>query len=147
MSGCSRLVSLVQIHDDPPIFCTPSGKDLEHCFLSSAERAKGRNFYVLVVSCWHLPVIVDEFISLSRIAAALHPNGRLVIMCPSRADVEFVKSKGLSGLHAHHNAFIDERLFYPTSGIRDLHAIHVANPEPWKRHPLAWGVPRIAVVS
>jgi hypothetical protein len=57
-------------------------------------------------------------------------------------------SRGLEAIHAHQNAFIDETVFRPQrERRREFEAIHVANAQPWKRHHLAWGVRRIALVA
>jgi glycosyltransferase involved in cell wall biosynthesis len=54
----------------------------------------------------------------------------------------------MEALHIHKSAFIDHRIFRPLlSGPKKYNAVHVANVRQWKRHRLAWGVPRVAVVT
>jgi glycosyltransferase involved in cell wall biosynthesis len=73
---------------------------------------------------------------------------KLVFLCPQQSDVERLSYLGMDAVHASHSAFIDETIFFPDPAVeKTFTAVINANMAAWKRHELAWGVERLALIT
>ena len=102
----------------------------------------------MVVPYWAVADIADVLETFAETAETLYPRLRVHFMCPDEAATQQLSSRGLSAIHAHHNAFIDDRIFRPRAEVtKRFAAIHNAAMTEWKRHHLAWDVQNICVVT
>lgn len=144
----SELTICLQILDDPLVFCTTSGWLEQSALALCVRKAAGRPFHLLVSVSWDAAAALGELAALHMQVSLRHPEATLVFMCQTAADVALLASVGLKGLHVHRNAFVDETVFKPDPAAeKRFAAVHNANPAPFKRHELAWGIWRIALIS
>ncbi len=72
----------------------------------------------------------------------------MVLLASTPAAEGVLQAAGFDTVLANHNAFLDERLFFPVPDTpKRFGAVYNARLVPWKRHDLAAGVPRLAVIS
>lgn len=80
-----------------------------------------------------------------------HPGHRIAFAANAPEDVAVLREAGLEAIYCNHNAFVDERVFCPgkeSEGceVREFDAVYDARLTRFKRHPLAAGVRRLALV-
>ena len=133
--------------EDPLVVVISSGVDLVPGLRLALRYAAGRHCQVVIRPAWHFLAQLAEILEVVRAVQQAHPHLCLTFLCPTREVAERMREQGLEALHVHSNAFIDHRIFAPQPVARRISAVHVASVEPFKRHPLAWGVENIAVVT
>lgn len=140
--------SFLKIFDDPLVFCIASGLTLKSGFDLCLQAAGSKPFHVIVVPYWNVADQADELEIFSRKIESKLQNIKAHFLCPSEADRDLLLRKSLSAIHAHHNAFIDDRVFKPNPQIQKIYrAVHNAALVAFKRHYLAWRVENIAVIT
>lgn len=83
-----------------------------------------------------------------RQAAARSPGARIVVLTNTAAEAEALTAGGVEAALINHNAFMDERVFTVQPEVpKRFDAIYDAQLYPYKRHYLASGVPRLALIS
>ena len=134
--------------DEPLVFVIASGWNFLSGMALCRQTARGRPCRVLVQCAWYVPHIYAE---IDAFRAKVDPSFRNVILtylCPNQSDAEFLMRRGIDALHVHHNAFIDERKFAIVVGVeKKYRAVHTASLMQFKRHELAWGVQKIAIIT
>lgn len=73
-------------------------------------------------------------------------NNTYHILANTEEEVEVFRSVGLHAIHCNHNAFLSERVFYPTGAVRKYDAIYDAALAPFKRHELAADIKNLALI-
>jgi glycosyltransferase involved in cell wall biosynthesis len=144
----TRSTFFLKLHEDPLIYVLASGRALNSGLRHCLKDAAGRRFHILVVPYWAVPDIADALETFAETAETLHPKMRVHFMCPDETATRQLLSRGLSAIHVHQNAFIDDRIFRPRPEVpKRFAAIHNAAMTEWKRHHLAWDVQDICVVT
>jgi glycosyltransferase involved in cell wall biosynthesis len=133
--------------DDPPVYHIWSFGS-EAAIRLCARETFGKPFYVFMSTAWYVPQTLGFLREFSEYTARHYPQATLIILCQPSEDVRFLQSLGFKALHVHQNAFLDERLFYPKPGVSKLYsAVYNGAMKEFKRHWLAWNVPKIAVIT
>jgi len=113
-----------------------------------ARQARGAPAHLLVFLFWHAPAILGQITEAVGDVARSAPNISVTIAAGTREDERMFRAAGLDAIWCHHNALIDERLFTPDPGAEKLYdAVNNGRLVPFKRHELAAGVSRLAIVS
>jgi glycosyltransferase involved in cell wall biosynthesis len=80
--------------------------------------------------------------------AAASPSHRVIILCNTAAEVALMRAAGVAAEHCNHNLLVDERVFDLRPGLpRDFDAIYIARMRRYKRHELARGIARLALIT
>jgi hypothetical protein len=104
--------------------------------------------YIIVQPAWNFVPHATSIVQTVRTTRNEHPNVHFIFMCSTQDETTIMCALGLQAFHIHKNAFIDDKIFRPDISIKKLYsAVHIANVEKFKRHHLAWSVPKIAVVT
>ena len=144
----TRGTFFLKIHEDPLIYVLASGRALNSGLRHCLRDAAGRPFHIMVVPYWAVTDIAEALETFAETAETLHPKLRVHFMCPDEAATQHLLSRGLRAIHAHQNAFIDDRIFRPRADVtKRFAAIHNAAMTEWKRHHLAWNVRDICIVT
>ena len=139
---------LLKVYDDPLIFTIASGWMLQSGFRACRLEANGRPFHVIVMPYWHVQDSANDLVEFAKYAEAVNDNIKIHFICPSQEDADFLGDRGVDAIHAHHNSFLDEKLFRPLPDTpKRFAAIHNAALPKWKRHELAWEVKNICLVT
>jgi glycosyltransferase involved in cell wall biosynthesis len=113
-----------------------------------AKEAKGRPFYALVSPDWYVTERLCELRVKAQRAKEKLPEATIIFLVPTKSELELLQDNGLTALWVHVGAFVDETIFYPDfEATKKFSAVHNATCDFYKRHELAWGVERIAVIS
>ncbi len=138
----------LELFADPFVFSVPVGwstlEGLAHC----RRRADGRPFFVVMQISWDASALREENARLWAKTRLLYPEATMLWLVPEHRDVELLASMGIDALQCHHNAFLDEAIFRPDKqATKRYNAAFNANSAAFKRHELAWGVERLALIS
>ena len=134
--------------DDPPVYVITAGDTLTTGVALAMACAAGRPCHMLVRATWHLPVVIDDLTRVDRWLKAHAPTARLTAMAPHPLDLEAMASRGIDAILAHTLAFVDEQIFAPRPDLEKIYdAVHIARTDAFKRHHLALGVPKLALIS
>lgn len=138
----------LELFADPFVFSVPAGWNffdgLAHC----RSRAGGRPFFVVGVAYWDVSASREENARIWAKTRLLYPEATLLWLVPQRRDVELLASMGIDALHCHPSAFLDETIFRPDKlATKRYDAVFNANSAAFKRHELAWGVERLALIT
>jgi hypothetical protein len=143
-----RETSLFQLWADPLVCVITAGGSLQAGLELALAHAAGRRCRILARPSWDLDAIGGEIAEAARRLAVSHPNISLVALAPTAADAAMMVQQGVEAVHASNAAFIDERLYRPvTSAPKAFDALHNAQTGAFKRHELALGVPRVALIT
>ncbi len=138
----------LKILEDPLVYVISSGWLQQSGFQMCVREAAGRPFHVLVNTAWHVPYIVADLARFHLQVTTRHPGVSVTFLCQRASDVALLHARGLEALHVHRNALVDETVFRPDATAEKRYAaVHNANLAPFKRHPLAWSVRRIALIT
>lgn len=133
--------------DDPPVYHIWSYWS-EAAIRRCAKETFGKAFYVFMSMSFYVHEMLEFLREFSQYTRRYFPQATLIILGPTIKDVEFLQSLGFKALHVQHNAFLDERLFFPKLGVvKKYSAVYNGAAEEWKRHRLAWNVPNMAVIT
>lgn len=134
--------------DDPFVFVVSAGLLFNSAIHLGLKIASGERCIFVIQPSWNLTIQARDIASRVHKIRVLHKFVQFIVICPTKQDVLLLNSMGIEALHVHKNAFIDEKIFFPISLIpKRFSAVHIANTEKFKRHPLAWGVKNIAVIT
>jgi glycosyltransferase involved in cell wall biosynthesis len=134
--------------DDPFVFVVSAGLLFNSAIHMGLKIASGERCIFVIQPSWNLTIQARDIASRVHKIRVLHEFVQFIVICPTKQDVQLLNSMGVEALHVHKNAFIDEKIFFSFSTIsKRFSAVHVANTEKFKRHPLAWGVKNIAVIT
>lgn len=134
--------------DEPLICVVASGLNFASGVSLCLAEAKGRKCHILVLCYWNVLDIAKTVVLFERQAAKEFSTLKLTYLCPTRSDTDYLRSRGVDALHVSPNALLDEKLLKPNVAAKKKYAaVHVASVERFKRHYLAWGVRKIAVVT
>jgi hypothetical protein len=137
-----------RLMQDPLVFVIVTGWNFASGIFLCLKEAQGRPCNIIVLCFWYVPEIAKAALYFKQQAARQYPNLKLTYLCPTLADTQLLQGMGLDALHVHQNAFIDDRICRPDpTAEKKYAAVHIANVLPFKRHHLAWGVHRIAVIT
>ncbi len=138
---------------DPPIFHLAHLIDWHGRMMFRLDRLYdllGRRPAVFLCSWyWHaeerrLARFQERFEKIHR---RRYPQQRFVHLCNTDRQREVFEDCGLEAVLCNHNAFVDERLFFPISmTAKRFDAIYDARLVPYKRHQLATEVERLALI-
>ena len=143
-----RQTSCLKLMDEPLVFVTYAGSYLLSGLSMCLDQAKGRPFHLLIVPNWEVRTLLPVLDAFVRTAALLNSGITPCILSPGDEENALLEVKGLRHVHAHHNAFIDETVFHPSTDERRIYdAIYIAAMQTWKRHDLAWNIPNICVLT
>ncbi len=138
----------LRLMEDPDVFAIFAGGHLYSGLAECLKEARGKPFHLLVVPNWDLRTQVGSLAAFVRTAGVLNPGISICILSPGAEENALLQSKSLRHIHAHHNAFIDEAVFFPQPGVEKRYdAVHVAALQSWKRHDLAWHVPNLCLIT
>jgi hypothetical protein len=148
MSELTQKTSVFRLWADPHVFVISDGHWLPSGLNLALRAAAGQLCYVLTQTCGHIPRRIKQLQSAQTYLQRHHPKARLIPLAPNDDGIRLFQNAGLSPLLCHHNALIDERIFYPDlSASKEYDAVHNAQAAAYKRHYLAFDVPRIAVIT
>jgi hypothetical protein len=134
--------------EEPLVCVISSGGSLTTGVELALDYAAGRPCHILARPSWDLPTIGGALTSTDRWLRQVHPSVKLVSMAPTAAYTDHVTSLGVAAIHAHNGAFISERIFFPEPDTpKVFDAVHNAQTQPFKRHELAFGVPKLALIT
>lgn len=137
-----------ELWPEPLVCVITAGASLRRGVELALAHARGRDCHILVRASWDLEIIGFEIVEAAARLAASHPNVTLTSLAPTRADAAMMAVHGVRSLHASNAAFVDERIYAPSSAAaKAFDAIHNAQTGEFKRHELALGVPRLALVT
>jgi hypothetical protein len=137
-----------KILDKPHVFAIKSGWQFYAGMSMCAKEARGRPFYALVSPVWNVPDILCELRDKAKRATEKLPEATIIFLAPTKSDLQSLQDNGLRALWVHVGAFVDETIFYPDFEAKKIFsAVHNATCDFYKRHELAWGVERIAVIT
>lgn len=120
-----------------------------HAFLELLRQLGRRPVQVYYNPSWHIgagemPRHLKQIRRLERAGPAV----RVSALGLTPAMVDRFSAAGVDAVWCHQNAFADERIFRPLTGVeRRFDALYDARPEPFKRHALATLVPRLALMG
>lgn len=145
--GHARLVST-----DPLIVMRPWKRDTPQPDIMTLMPAALRTvpFHLLIVPFWSLENLLelDQLgVTIDR-ALESHPGIKPLVLCNTEREASLVAARGIAAVFVNHNAFADERVFQPIAGQAPrFDAIYNATFLDWKRHPLAAGIDRLALIG
>jgi len=88
------------------------------------------------------------FASVAKTYLSAHPRHRVVLLCNEAGACDRLRAAGVEARLIYQNAFIDERLFRPLRGQpQRFDAVYNAQFALWKRHHLASGIERLALIG
>jgi hypothetical protein len=103
---------------------------------------------VLAQMSGHLRGQIDDLRWATGLLRDKRPHMALTVLAATEEDAAELRRQGVSVVHAHHNAFLDERLYYPEPDAEKRYdAVHTAQAAAFKRHPLAHAVENLALVT
>jgi hypothetical protein len=145
----------VRIFDEPPVICCPEwglfGVDAEPKASEVAAYLADQDVVWLVSVAW----LTEDRAALGRCRAfttelaRVAPRHRLIFLTGTRAEQRNLASAGFEAIYANHNQFADAAVFRPTHPVwdRPFHAVYNARFLPYKRHELAVGLTRLALLG
>jgi hypothetical protein len=137
-----------RLWEDPLVCVVSSGWTLRSGVAIALAHARGRPCHILVRPSWRMLRQLDMLGETHAWLKANHPGVSLTSMATTPEDVEAVASRGVAAIHAHNLAFIDEQIYFPEPGVEKIYdAAHIARACDFKRHPLAYGVPNLALIT
>lgn len=132
----------------PPVYVISAGSTLMSGIDLALQHAEGRACHILVRPSWTLADLAPDLVQVDGWLRREHPKVKLVSMATTQSDARYVSSLGVEAIWAHNSAFVDERIFYPESGVPKVYdAVHNAQTKSFKRHELAYGVPNLALIT
>lgn len=138
----------LELFSDPFVFSVPMGWNLFDGIAHCRSRAGGRSFFLLMPTYWDVAASQRDYSAIWAKARHLYPEATMLCLVPRREDVELLAGIGMDALHCHQSAFLDETIFRPDkSAKRRYSAAFNANSAAFKRHELAWGVERLALIT
>ncbi len=138
----------LELFADPFVFSVPVGWDLFNGLAHCRGRAGGRPFFVAMPISWDAYASREENARIWAKTRLLYPEATMLWLVPRQRDAELLASMGIAALHCHHNAFLDETIFRPDKlAAKRYSAAFNANSAAFKRHELAWGVERLALIT
>ena len=81
-----------------------------------------------------------------RYARHVGKEHRHVVLCNDPTEVTALRKAGVEGILASHNCLQDECVFKPIAVEKQYDAVYDARAQPYKRHPLAAEVERLALI-
>ena len=136
----------LELFRDPPVYVINAGS--EGGLQIALNRAGGRPCHVLLQLYWTAEGLKPAVLATAERLRTEAPQVQLVTLTATAGDARDYEQAGLAAIHAHHNAFIDERLFYPELGApKTFDAVHNAQTGDFKRHELAYDLPNLALVT
>jgi len=143
-----RRAFFYQLWDDPPVFVIAAGVTMHDGMALALGLARGRPAHVLVRPSWLMEAQAEQVCKADQWLRATHPRIGLTAMATTAEDAEAWRARGVAAIHAHNLAFIDEAIFRPEPDAAKLYdAVHIAQTGAFKRHELAHGVPRLALIT
>jgi glycosyltransferase involved in cell wall biosynthesis len=137
-----------ELFSDPFVFVVPVGWDFFHGLAHCRERAGGRPFHVVMPTQWDVTATRQEYARIWNKTRHICPEATMLWLVPRRSDAELLAGIGINVMHCHKNAFLDETIFRPDrNATKQYNAAFSANSAAFKRHELAWGVKRLALVT
>ena len=125
-----RKTSCLKLMEEPLAFVIFAGYSLFPGLRTCLREAHGRPFHLLIVPNWEVKAQVPALETFAQAAAILHPGITVCVLSPGEDECGLLQAHGLTSVHAHHNAFIDERVFFPKAGVRKIYdAVHIAAME------------------
>lgn len=116
-------------------------------------RFAGHPTLVLLLRSWEIRTVHSLASWPQKFAAHRRefPEHRIVYLTNEPGDQAVLEAAGMGHFFCNHNAFVDEKTYCPPEGARggdarEFDAIYDARIAPFKRHPLAARVPRLALV-
>ena len=138
----------LKLHDDPLIYVIKSGLSLMSGFRLCLKDAAGRPFHLLVSPSWDHQVMAAPLEVFAKTVELMAPGSTVTVMCTGEEEATVLGARQIRTLHAHPNAFIDQRVFRPRPELARIYdAVYIGAMVPWKRHELAWDVPNICVIT
>jgi len=138
----------LELFAEPFVFVAPVAWNFFDSLAHCRRRALGRPFFLAMSVYWDVTAARDENARIWAKARYLYPEATMLWLVPERSDVELLTGLGMDALHCHNNAFIDETIFRPdTQATKRYDAVLNANSAAFKRHELAWGVKRLALIT
>ncbi|MGP8121546.1 MAG: hypothetical protein ACLP8B_13620 [Xanthobacteraceae bacterium] len=140
--------NFLKLLDDPLVYVISSGWLQQSGFQMCLREAAGQPFHLLVNTAWHVPNIAPDLAGFHLQVTTRHPGVSVTFLCQRASDAALLQGRGLKALFVHRNALVDESVFRPDARAEKRYAaVHTANLAPFKRHALAWGVRRIALIT
>ena len=132
----------------PPIYISVAGRYLGPVLAAIQAAKEGASATLLLMLWWDgisdLRVLTFQHLRSAR----LYPGLRLVYLCNTRAELQAFTEVGLEAVFCNHNAFVDETIFSPETGIEPRwRALVVAALAPYKRLHLARAVSSLAILA
>jgi glycosyltransferase involved in cell wall biosynthesis len=107
-----------------------------------------RPTYVLATIWWSLESDGAVLALSHRQLRRRFPAARIIYLANTSLELSLLRRLGFEAEFVNHNAFVDERTFFPILGERKAYrAIYNAALRPYKRHWLAAQVDRLALIS
>ena len=132
----------------PPVYVIYAGHTLRSGLTLASGASGGRPIHVLAQVSGRLQNQIDDLCWATRLMREKRPHMSMTVLAATEEDVEELRRRGVSALQAHHNAFLDERLYYPEAdGEKRYDAVHTAQAAAFKRHHLAHAVENLALVT
>jgi glycosyltransferase involved in cell wall biosynthesis len=140
--------SLTILAKDPWIASTSAATNPAKAARHLARLSDGGPAHLILQPSWTGRSQLSKITLLAREMAAVAPNLRLTVATDSSEDDALYREAGISSIWCNHNAFLYERIFTPVVDVEKIYdAVYVGRLVPFKRHELAAGVPRMAVIS
>jgi glycosyltransferase involved in cell wall biosynthesis len=133
---------------NPLVAVVYSGEHLPKAIERSVRVADGAIVHLFVILQWSGAGALPELASLIAATAINHPNLHFTIMTATQEDDLLYRRSGLDSIWCNHNAFLDGRIFVPdVKAEKKYDAVYNGRLLPYKRHELAYDVPRMAVIT
>ena len=130
----------VQIYQDT------LGEMLES-FAMIFQALRGRSLAIL---CSHGGLderLLEGSLQLKAPCVETFPDVRFYHLCNQAESMPRWLDHGLEAIHCSHNAFVDERVYFPHESVgKSYHAVYDARLVPLKRHALAAQVEKLALI-
>jgi glycosyltransferase involved in cell wall biosynthesis len=142
-----------RLFDDPPVIYTQrwvlfDAAQVPHPIVHALA---GQSVTWLVANAWLAEDGAGAQVLVHNAAAiaAIAPRHRVCIVANTHAEGARLRQLGLTAIVANHNQFVDPRVFRPIGSTRerDFDAVYNARFLDYKRHQLAVGIPRLALIG
>lgn len=110
---------------------------------------ESRKVYFLLGNWWSFqdPTLLSQTKWLYQKMRESYPLHEFIFLANAKEECQLLEFAGLPHYLCHHNAFLDENIFYPMPKVeKTFDAIYTARLDPFKRHFLARKIPAWALV-
>ncbi|MFO1058506.1 MAG: glycosyltransferase [Dongiaceae bacterium] len=110
-------------------------------------RRRDAHFLVMPTSTLELAGTRSWLAGTARSYLADHPRHRLTFLCNTARETELMRAEGFAAETLNQNCLVDDAVFRPLPDVDPVHdAVYNARLAPMKRHELAAGIEKLALV-